>query len=185
MDSISIMGEWWLPNSPNHKVSGKLEFDPAEGIELRLMGELKEEDANRKERFRNKDPLQPEIILGETAEGEDITIIECYESNRRNHRTPESHKIRLWIKGQYLIKGEHFSKKENIEFQRIIFTFPYLEKYLNFRSTYTEMMPQGEDYDRKAEFELPKTLEASLEDLELNIWFRTKGVFNSSAQLVH
>lgn len=170
LKSFSNLGDWWLPEKPERKFSGRLEFESQEGIGLKLS--FDREDSNHP--FEESDVLQPEIITGETSKGEKITLVNCYEDSRTHYRTQNSKKLVLWFKATYLIKGEHFKEKSEIKFSSIKYTFPYVEKYLNLRSVFERIQPEESEFDVKTKFKIPENFEADLGDYKLNIFFRDR-----------
>jgi hypothetical protein len=61
-----ITGRWWTPSNPNKTVTGAMTFDPSKGAILELGGLLKENEVC---------PMPFEIVLGETEEGKEITLV--------------------------------------------------------------------------------------------------------------
>lgn len=42
MKELKCKGEWWLPENPEKKIPGDLEFNPIEGARLELIGSFNE-----------------------------------------------------------------------------------------------------------------------------------------------
>lgn len=69
-EKFEYQGYWWLPSADEEKVPGILKFDPEDGASLDLLGSLKGLKGVI-------DPLEPEIILGLSADGKLITLQDC------------------------------------------------------------------------------------------------------------
>ena len=65
-------GYWWFPDNPDKKVTGILSINQREGIEVKTIGSL----LPRHALFGNQiDLLSQEILLGQTVDGNSITLI--------------------------------------------------------------------------------------------------------------
>ena len=69
-EKFQYEGYWWLPSASDNRVPGILRFDPDEGASLDLMGSLKGLEGI-------VNPLDPEIILGPSSGGEQVTLTDC------------------------------------------------------------------------------------------------------------
>lgn len=67
-NDIHLKGIWYLPNKADIKISGDLEYRPAKGIELVLLGNLFRIDSKEDDQ---------EIIWGITSDGKKITLLNC------------------------------------------------------------------------------------------------------------
>jgi hypothetical protein len=47
METIDVGGEWWLPERPERRVAGWLSYDPDKGLQLRLIGRLRDYHEDR------------------------------------------------------------------------------------------------------------------------------------------
>lgn len=41
MDGFEVQGQWWLPDHPEHRITGTLSWDPTSGGTLKLLGQLR------------------------------------------------------------------------------------------------------------------------------------------------
>ncbi len=69
-ERFEYQGYRWLPGADEEKVPGILKFDPDDGAILDLLGSLKGLKGVI-------DPLEPEIILGLSPDGNPITLKDC------------------------------------------------------------------------------------------------------------
>ena len=110
MEAFTLKGVWWLPENPDHEITGILTFDPYGRSELELFGSYKEG-------FSKETRNQP-IILGAGERGQAITLVYCNDLG-----TGWSHGQYVWIKPKYrvvfVIQGHHFKCVEDISFDKI------------------------------------------------------------------
>ena len=120
-EKFEYVGIWWLPEKPKEKLSGMLKYEPQEGLKLNLVGEL---DFTKKEnkKFINSDT---DIILGITADGQNITLYKCIQTNKYN-LSALSQKFYI----QIAFIGHHFKKNEDIVFDNIAINYSYLEQWI-------------------------------------------------------
>ncbi len=75
----SLRGQWWLPDVPEKRVGGTLEFVPGEGGRLELHGGLMGEQARP----------WPIVVFG-LADGTDVTLVDAhYRGHTGQSRGPE------------------------------------------------------------------------------------------------
>ena len=73
MESFEVIGEWWLPDSSDKRLSGTLSFDPTSSMgNLRLNGQL-----FAVMDFGPTNPKEIPILLGEV-DGVAYTLKQCY-----------------------------------------------------------------------------------------------------------
>ena len=75
IEPIEIRGLWWLPDNEDRKIAGIVNYIPTESIKLELIGSFYDNDLA----MFNSDRRQP-IIWGESSDGKDITLIDCFSS---------------------------------------------------------------------------------------------------------
>jgi len=74
IEDFEYKGIWWLSSRPEKQISGTLKFTPDKGAVLDLIGSFKNiTDMNKM--------LEPEIIIGVSSNGKNITLYECFETN--------------------------------------------------------------------------------------------------------
>ncbi len=73
MEEFEHNGIWWLPQNPQAKISGTLNFHPGDGATLHLIGSFKG--------LKELNLLSHHsIILGITTQGKRITLHDCLGS---------------------------------------------------------------------------------------------------------
>lgn len=115
-------GLWWLPNEPSNQVSGKLKFESNEGANLELIGSF------IKDLTENSELLSPEIILGFSTNGRNITLHKCIETNR-NLNIPGI--ITSSFISNLVLIGAHFEKPEDISFKSISVNLSYFDEWVD------------------------------------------------------
>ncbi|MEM3431546.1 MAG: hypothetical protein QW783_03310 [Candidatus Micrarchaeia archaeon] len=132
-NNFTVKGFWWLPDNSNDSVSGILEFKQDEGSFLELIGSFRTID-----NFRL---IAPEIILGETTDGEPITLYKNF-TNRYKLSLPFSD---ITFKTHYIFRGKHFNRSNDIRFSEIFVYFKYLKEWV----AYTGFEKIEHDYQTK------------------------------------
>ena len=123
-DVVEYVGKWWLPENPEKKIYGKLNYDSREGSTLSLDGAFNERfDA---EGFYG-------IILGDSY-GKKITLERCSRTNfqMRQHRNGKPYLTSEFIVSVFYV-GCHFPKKEDIKFIQLSVSYSQLGEWLGER----------------------------------------------------
>jgi len=110
-------GIWFLPEYPENKITGLLNFDPKKGTDLELFGFLSEvHDSN-----------YIEIIVGITSDGKEITLYKC----SRYHLGFNSNGFKTSkYEAQYFLKGS-LQTTNDLQFKSIAIQFKDFDKWLN------------------------------------------------------
>ncbi len=120
MDELEYKGVWWLPDKPEKKVCGILRFTPNEGAILDLIGSFKDiKEMNKR--------LNPEIILGASSNGKNITLHKCFETES-NLSIPGSLTSSFYANEVFV--GAHFQKSEDIKFRGLSIRYSYLDEWI-------------------------------------------------------
>lgn len=114
-------GYWWLPDEPDHKVSGKLTYSSQEGLELNLNGSFDEKSAST--------PLGTNI-LGETSFGEKVTIYQAFYAGSERVGTDEHPGTSSFISQRGFV-GHHFNTMEDTKFIRVAYHPTHLDEWLS------------------------------------------------------
>lgn len=119
-DEISIDAEWWLPESPAHRVRGEFSGSIASNFYLEVEGSL-EGDFNHQ--------VSNLIILGESHRGEKYTLLQCFCFNQSTFSNTTTNGTNTKYFVHWLLKGYHFSKYEELLFDRISFGMSNFEEW--------------------------------------------------------
>jgi len=154
IEEFQYEGEWWIPEESESKIRGTLYFSPKSGIRLELTGS-----------FKGEEQTIFQIILGSTIDGKKITLSRCVQYFRETH-TPGGETSKLKV--LEIFDGEHFSKLEDINFDRISIHYSYLNGWAGFKTFKTEIKKDGETVITHKE---PKAVEVKINDnLNLKLW---------------
>lgn len=115
-EPIEIKGIWWLPNFPDSKVAGLLNYTPIGKTKLELIGEFRTNDWLRSfnaEKGEN-------VIWGLSSDNKRITLLQNYPSAKKNSACPFPI---MRYDCQFLIIGKHtLSLKEECQYSaRVLF----------------------------------------------------------------
>ena len=117
MKDATWEGIWWAPDQPSKKVAGILVFAEREGATLTLLGSLREDELSPAS-------YNPEILVGISSSGLNITVYKCFETSRNIVITggfPTS-----TVKGQMVLVGEHFDRPEAMQFSSMVVSYDQL-----------------------------------------------------------
>lgn len=155
-EKLEYKGLWFLPDNPEDKIEGTLIFDPDDSISLNLIGTFKE--------FTDKlDEI--DIILGFTTEGKNISLIQCYESNR-SMNFPGIPTTRY--NANFFLEGAHFTTINNIKFYKLSSKIAKLEEWVNIWGFKISFAPETKELNTN--FNIPN-------DVLFNINENIKGMF--------
>ncbi len=121
LEEFEYTGVWWLPDNPENKLPGTLKFNQLEGAVLRLDGLF--ENISEKNLWNL---LYPEIILGVSFTGENISLYKCFENKREvsGHSTSSFY-------ANFVFIGVHFQNKKEIKFKDLSIHFTYLNEWFD------------------------------------------------------
>lgn len=164
-------GIWWLPDKPKKRISGTLRFTHSEGAVLDLIGSLKDiQDMNK--------TLEPEIILGVSSNGKNISLHKCFET-KSTLSFPGFQTSSFYANVVFI--GAHFQKKEDIKFKKISIHYSHLDEWVNLSGFDIQHF-----FDKKEviiKYKLPEPIQASVgEDYKIFIDIRANGPIRSIVQ---
>lgn len=115
MKDLELKGIWWLPDSEENAISGILNFNSEDGAYLELMGQLSAYEM-----------LETTIILGKTANGDDITLYKCFEvkKNYSSNTFPTT-----LVFANIIFRGVHFNAEEDIRFNELSCHYSNLDEW--------------------------------------------------------
>lgn len=114
MKDFEIKGNWWLPDNADRRIPGILRFLSKTSISLELHGCLP--------RTQSSELLIFEILHGQSSEGKEITLYDCFETNNRE--------ISSSIVVNHIFIGKLFNKPEDIKFSSVRISYEHLEEWL-------------------------------------------------------
>lgn len=121
IEEFEYNGIWWLPEKPEAQISGTLKFSPNEGAILNLIGSFKEIININK-------MLAPDIILGVSSTGKNITLYKCFET-KSSFSMPGFQTSSF--SANIVFIGAHFKNSKDIKFKSIATHFFLLDEWVN------------------------------------------------------
>lgn len=131
-DKITLKGEWWLPSTPDIKVRGEAAYAPGEGITLVLEGQLIEESP----KFGSSKFINPEIILGFSTTGKEVTLRMCLQKGVRQSFFGDIHETTFHATLMFV--GCHFLTEESVKFHGFTVQYANLNYWINKRGISTD-----------------------------------------------
>ena len=124
-DNFEIKGTWWLPSNPTQKIAGTLKFIRKDGISL----ELHESFTSASSPY---DFMVTEIIHGESYEGKEVTLYNCFETTKGPPTV---------VVANNLFIGKLFDCPESIKFSSVRVNYEHLEEWLGGARFEREIKP--------------------------------------------
>jgi hypothetical protein len=189
IEEFEHKGIWWLPIDPEEKISGTLSFTPGEGAVLDLMGSFEEmKNTNSKGcitiKVQSGKQCEPEIILGTSSDGKNITLHKCFETKRSYSSSgfPTSS-----FYANIVFIGGHFTKPEDLEFKSFFVNYPYFEEWskIGVFSYSRDSEEKFKQYEMK--YEVPEPVEAKINNFRISFdhGFNVSGDWLREVKLKH
>lgn len=158
METFNSDGIFWLPENPNHKLTGRLIFNPVDGGTLDLMGTF--DVVKSFSGPQSIDALHRDIILGVIANKE-VTLYGCYETGSKLH-------LPGFMKSSYMVDfiflGCNFEKSEEIIFESLSLIFTNLEDWIGV----TGFNNSGKN---ELSYKKPDNIEIKLNNFDVNFGY--------------
>ncbi|MBN2424490.1 MAG: hypothetical protein JXR46_02840 [Calditrichaceae bacterium] len=178
MDNIEkqYLGVWWLPDSPENKVGGLLNFYKNKEITLELVGTFSSLFNYKKGKTTyistKREIVKYPIILGYlSGENQKITLYECW---------PKKYSINSGLSTEHLnpsvvFLGAHFNSLDEISFKKIKIHYDALSYFLKDSGFKVKLKTINPDEFILDEYSLtysyPESIDISLEEVELKFNF--------------
>lgn len=164
IEEFEYKGIWWLPDKPKEQVSGTLRFTPDEGAILDLIGSFKD--------IKNMNKmLEPEIILGVSSNGKNITLYKCFET-KSSFSLPGFQTSSFYANLVFI--DAHFQKSEDIKFKSISVRYLHLDEWVNISGF--DIKHLWEEKEVIIKYKLPEPFQADISDgLKILINIRATG----------
>jgi hypothetical protein len=178
MEAFEFKGLWWLPQKPDHQVAGILKFSSQDGTTLDLIG-----DSFKMSLFDlfsvDEQPLtgmkflpsniRIETICGNTENGEEITLYNCWEVGENISRGYGG----ASYGAQVVFIGCHFKKEKDIVFDKISVGYNVVQDWLGvagFTGKIKTNRRKGIHTQAKLNYKLPKRIEMRIRDFKLTFY---------------
>ena len=173
-NEISLKGDWWLPNTPDCKVRGEAIYVPGEGTTLVLEGHLVEEE---KQKFGSSRFINPELILGFSTSGKEVTLRNCLQKGVRQDFVGDIHETTFYT--TMMIVGCHFPTEELVKFRGFAVQYANLNYWINKKGISTDVR----DGEFLAKYQRPEDTKLKVGDLTLT--FSLGNSISSDMESVH
>jgi len=134
LESLEILGYWWLPENSKTMFPGTLKFSQEEGGQLELLGLFTGIEAI-------KQPRNSSIILGFSTDGKPITLYRCHLINI-NIKSPGINTSVYQCHTIFL--GVHFQSEKDITFKSLSVNYTNLNEWVGLGEFETER--RGQDF---------------------------------------
>ena len=170
IEEFEYKGIWWLPHKPKEQISGTLKFTPDEGAVLDLIGSFKDITGMNK-------MLEPEIILGISSDGKNITLHKCFET-KSNLSFPGLSTSSFYAKIAFA--GAHFQKPEDVKFKSLSVHYLYLDEWVNVSGF--DIQHLFDEKEVVIRYKLPEPIQAAIDDYKILLDVRATGPTHSIVQ---
>lgn len=144
MKEFQLTGVWWVPENPSIQLQGTLNFSPKNGNVLELLGTFIDHDAAQT-------ALKADIILGFTADGQKVTLVDSYEI----HKFGSQRALKtLTFYSQFALVGEHFQRIEDIKFSRMLLNYTNLSKWIDITGFSVETSNEEKSQEQFKEYQV-------------------------------
>ena len=147
MEPLDVVGTFWKAGNPDRRVEGRLTYNDADGLELRLIGSLHDPESVL---ARQTGPvisvsldelfgvgLEHIRIVGQTSEGY-VTVDNCYRESGRfslgGHRPAQE-----VYKGNVAFLGQHFGEDEKLSFTGVTTRIQHIEHWVGMSAVSVEL----------------------------------------------
>lgn len=176
-------GLWWLPETPENKIAGRLYYHRNKGASLQLIGTL----MDMFERVKSKGgsikgvknlTINPDIILGITKTNRKITLYKCSETEYNIPDYLSSSFIATMI-----FEGVHFERIEDIIFHEIFVNYFNIDTWANFNGFTIDMGTVANPQETIVKFVSPNPIDlVKIDDFKLSLVFKPSGFIATSVQ---
>ncbi len=183
IEEFEYTGRWWLPDNPEEKISGTLRFTLSEGTVLDLMDSFENIKSTNTEGSITKKVwtgklFEPEIILGTSSDGKNITLHKCFETKRSDSSSGFS--TSSFYANEVFI-GAHFQNADAIKFKSISVHYLHLDEWVNISGF--DIKPHANGDRVVIEYKLPEPVKACIhDDCTIHIVFKANGLSWSLVQ---
>lgn len=126
MDEFSALGDWWLPEEPDRKVSGEVECSPSDGVRIDLSDALTGDEHHSADQLFSDSIQTIRYLYGKLKEGRKVTAISGIVSEYSVHGWDS---VDQSCEFEKLLVGEHIDRESG--FEKIKVQIPNLSVWMN------------------------------------------------------
>jgi hypothetical protein len=174
-EEFDYTGMWWLPDNSEGNIMGTLRFTSGEGAVLELMGSFEEiKSTNSKGSHiksgwivKSSKLFKPEIILGTSSDGKNITLHKCSEEPKRSDST-SGFPTSSFYANRVLI-GFHFTKPEDLKFKSLSVNYPFFEEWRK-SGVFSFRWESGENFKQyEVKYKAPEPVKAKIAKFRISL----------------
>ena|ERR687897_250351 len=120
MEELHLVGRWWIPDREGQKFDGTLTFDhqlKRHVLSITSGGNFEVSEMGKRVKTAQ------DIILGETSDGQTVTLKDCKGGRGRRTLNDLGDVGRYSFIPTYVLLGDHFRRPDNIIFDSIYITY--------------------------------------------------------------
>jgi len=129
MGEFEHRGKWWLPAQEDNQIDGTLTYSPTDGATLELAGDF----ADPSRAIGRQGFSTARLILGTTASGKRITLLNCAESHRSRGAAYGAGYATSSYRADVALVGTHFPNYEEVTFASLHVHYSHLDAWSSFR----------------------------------------------------
>ena len=129
MEEFEHRGKWWLPAQEDNQIDGSLTYSPADGAILELSGAF----GDLSQVMGRQRLSTPRLILGTTASGQEITLLNCAEKHRSLGAAYGAGYATSSYRAQLALVGSHFPNYEQVTFASLHVHYSHLDAWSRFQ----------------------------------------------------
>lgn len=170
-------GIWFLPETPDRKICGRLTFSPDKIPELNLFGELKDLEIQDKNSKNLEFPIINGYFIGEKGSSPKVTLFNCTQIIRFSTGIQTS---KIYVR--YILEGHHFESEEEALFNCMIVNFDFLREWIHSPKLQIKCIPRDDKARIYQEIHIKQIVSEPLELGELlnsSITLLDKATFDS------
>lgn len=167
MKNFKLEGQWWLPETPEDKVPGTLEFSPHSGATLSVVGSLKEPGDHIT--ARQREMMESERILGFSSNDKPITLWSCWESNKVNTATGFT---KTSFHADIALVGAHVKGMKDIRFKKMLAEYQNLDQWAGISGLTLKRLNEDKAHRIVIEYNQPAPIVASVARAQIRLEFR-------------
>lgn len=173
-DSFEKKGVWWLPDYPDNKFPGILNYD-AGNIKLELFGSLRPPE---RQAYNDSSLFTPSLIMGLC----DSQYYSLYRTVEKSRSLPvPGSQPRSTFNARFLFKGLGFEAPEDLTFLSASINFSDLENWLHQEAIFTKTFKRRSKRVEQKEYRHPKPFRVSIPTLNATI--RSETVLTGQSSL--
>lgn len=124
MDPQVFKGSWYIPDNPDHRLGGTLDFTTESGLHLEIYGGFASADT----------PIaRYPVIWGVTTQGKQITLLDCLETSRRR-TSRRGTTVSTTYQARWAIIGFHLPDEQDARFHQASIEYSHLPLWVDTSS---------------------------------------------------